>query len=49
MFAPRTTPKNELTFHKEVTTMLRHTIEGPINGVETWVCPPLFNLFLELK
>ena len=34
MFAPRTTPKNELTFHKEVTTVLRHTIEGPINGAE---------------
>ena len=34
MFAPRTTPKDELTFHEKVTTVLRHMIEGPINGTE---------------
>jgi len=42
MFSPRTTPKDELTGHEVVTTVLRHTIDGPINGVETWVCPPSF-------
>ena len=30
MFSSRTTPKDELTFHEEVTTVLRHRIEGPI-------------------
>ena len=34
MFAPRTTPKDELTFHEKVTTVLRHMIEGLINGTE---------------
>ena len=34
MFSPRTTPKDELTGREVVTTVLRHTIEGPINGAE---------------